>query len=183
MSPQVLSPLSSQRDSFQYKYKHVTLLHKFQWLPITLSLYPKSYHHLTFDCFSDIFHCPHIIHIGFVLHLLCSLSRMLFLQVITRLSPILHVGLCSDYNLVGKPSLNTILSVSSLPYHVIFFFYSTFFPPPAPQLLLFATGFKWFIWVSIYFLSAFLTFKPHKSGTTVIWLQLNPRSLEHFLAE
>lgn len=88
------------------------------------------------------------------LHFLYILYQECFSSRSSQGSPpyfILHAGLCSGHHLLGKPSLNTILSASSLPYHVFFFSFSS-----SPSLLLFTPGFKLFVWVSVYFLSPLL---------------------------
>lgn len=73
--------------------------------------------------------------------------------------PIVHSSLCSACYLLWRTSLNTVLSVSSLPYHV---FYLLFHLILLPHLLLFITGFKLFIWIT-HFLSLLLKSKFHKA--------------------
>lgn len=121
-------------------------MHKLQWLPITLRL---LFQILTMILLLAISHASVTatqVILGFV-HLLYLVSRMLFLQVIMKLSPILRAG----FRLLGKPSLNTILLPLIFRIMLFHLLHSNFF----------TTGFKLFIWVSVYFLSPLLKFKFH----------------------
>lgn len=150
MSPQVLSPLSSQRDSFQYKSKHVTLLHKFQWLPITLSLYPKSLPWSHFWLFLRHFSLPthHTHWVCFTLAV--SSVKNAFPSGHHKAQSYTSCGSLLRLSLGGEAFLKhySFCLFSSLPCYLLLLLYFLFLPcPPAPP---FRTGFKWFIWVSIF---------------------------------
>lgn len=107
----VLLPLSSWSNLFQHKSDHLCSCAPTAMAPHYLRPLTKI---LTKISLLAIFHFL-LLHMPSclvaILYLLYALPRMLFLQVITKLTPIPHAGFCSDYRLLVKASLNIFFPI------------------------------------------------------------------------